>query len=189
MKKISYPHKIENGNGETIIFKEVVKGPKGDRVNGESFVAPGSGPPMHVHWQQDEGFTVIAGKMAYQIQGQQTQYAGPGDTLVFERGVAHRFWNAGEDTLHCEAWLEPAHNIVFFLTSIFDAQKKSGDAKPDVFDASYLLTRYASEFDMLDMPPFVRRVIVPTSYRIGQALGKYKHFEGAPAPLPELVTR
>jgi|GEM_PF-4653577 len=25
-------------------------------------VQPNSGPPMHVHWLQDEGFTVVKGK-------------------------------------------------------------------------------------------------------------------------------
>lgn len=177
------PHTIENGHGEKLIFQRLIEEPDGDRLIGENFVAPGSGPPMHVHWLQDEGFTVLSGTIGYQIQGQPEQFAGPGDSIVFKRGIPHRFWNAGSETLNCSAWLKPANTIIFFLSSIFEAQKKSGKAQPEIFDAAYLLTRYASEYDMLVIPRFVRKVIMPLIYQLGLLLGKYKHFAGAPEPI------
>jgi hypothetical protein len=42
--KITYPHTIENGLGEKIIFHSVQKEPDGDRVIVENFVTPGHGP-------------------------------------------------------------------------------------------------------------------------------------------------
>ncbi len=180
---ITYPHTIENKHGEKLVFQGIVQEPDGDRLFGENFVAPGSGPPMHVHWLQDEGFTVVKGKIGYQIQGQPEQYAGPGESLVFKRGEAHRFWNAGTDTLQCKAWLKPANTIVFFLSSIYEAQRKSGKAQPETFDAAYLLTRYASEYDMLEIPRFVRKVMMPAIYRVGKLLNKYEHFKDAPEPV------
>jgi quercetin dioxygenase-like cupin family protein len=180
---ITYPHTIENNHGEKLIFQGVIKEPDGDRLFGENFVAPGSGPPMHVHWLQDEGFTVVNGRIGYQIQGQAVQYAGPGESIVFKRGEAHRFWNAGTDTLQCKAWLKPANTLVFFLSAIYEAQRKSGKAQPETFDAAYLLTRYASEYDMLEIPRFVRKVIMPAVYRVGKLLNKYEHFKDAPEPV------
>lgn len=177
---LTYPLTLENGLGETLIFQELRPEPDGDRLVGENFVAPGSGPPMHVHWLQDEGFTVVKGKIGYQVAGQPAQFAGEGDSIVFERGIPHRFWNAGTDTLHCQAWLKPANTIAFFLSAIFAAQRKTGTHRPEAFDAAYLLTRYASEYDMLEIPPFVKKVVMPLTYRLGRLLGKYKHFEGAP---------
>ncbi|MBO0930262.1 cupin domain-containing protein [Fibrella aquatilis] len=182
----TFPHSIDNGTGETLIFKQLLHEPDGDRLLVDNQVAPGSGPPMHVHWQQDESLTVVSGRIGYQVLGQAEQFAGEGDTVLFERGVAHRFWNAGTDTLTCTGWIKPANSIVYYLSAIYAAQRKSGSVQPEPFDAAYLLTRYASEYDMLVIPPFVRRVIIPITYRIGRLLGKYNHFAGAPRPLPAM---
>lgn len=181
--KITYPHIITNPIGEKIIFHGIKAEADGDRVIGESFVEPGNGPLMHTHWLQDEGFTVLKGRIGYQIQGQPEQFAGEGESVVFEKGTPHRFWNAGDDVLHCKCWVKPAHTFVFFLSSIFEAQNKSGKAQPEMFDAAYLLTRYASEYDMTEIPKLVKKVIIPATYQIGKVLGKYKHFKDAPEPV------
>lgn len=181
--KITYPHVITNSIGEKIIFHEVIPEPDGDCVVGENFVEPGNGPVMHTHWLQDEGFTVLKGRIGYQVQGQPEQFANEGESVVFKKGIPHRFWNAGQEVLHCKCWVKPANTFVFFLTSIFEAQNKSGKAKPEIFDAAYLLTRYASEYDMAEMPKMVKKVIIPATYQIGRLLGKYEHFKDAPEPV------
>lgn len=181
--KIQYPHTIENGHGEKLVIQSIEHEPDGDLVPGENWVQPGSGPPMHVHFLQDEGFTVVSGKIGYQMLGGPEQFAGPGETAVFKRGVPHRFWNAGDEVLHCTAWVKPADNFVYFLSAIFEAQKKSGKPQPDIFDAAFLLTRYKSEYDMLEIPGFVKKVVFPVVVFLGKLLGKYKHFADAPEPV------
>jgi quercetin dioxygenase-like cupin family protein len=180
---ITYPHIIENNIGEKLIFEGIQKEADGDRLVGESFVAPGFGPIMHTHWLQDEGFTVLKGRIGYQVAGGPEQFATEGESVVFKRGTPHRFWNAGNETLNCKCWIKPANTIVFFLTSIFEAQKKSGTGKPEMFDAAYLLTRYSSEYDLHELPPFVKKVVMPVTYYTGKLLGKYKHFKNAPEPV------
>jgi quercetin dioxygenase-like cupin family protein len=181
--KITYPHTIENCMGEKIIFKELQKEPDGDRLVGENYVAPGQGPMMHTHWLQVESLTVVKGKIGYQLQGKPAQYANEGETVLFEQGVPHRFWNAGQEVLHCKAGIKPANSIAFFLSSIFAAQNKSGKAQPEFFDAAYLLKRYSSEYDLAELPRFVKKVIIPVVYYTGKILGKYKHFKNAPEPV------
>jgi quercetin dioxygenase-like cupin family protein len=177
------PHTITNVTGETLVFKELVHEPDGDRLLVENYVVPNSGPPMHTHFLQEEALTVVTGRIGYQLQGQPEQYAGEGETVVFKPGIPHRFWNAGEDVLHCKGWVKPANTIVFFLSSVYAAQTKTGTDRPEKFDGAYLLTRYASEYDMAEIPKFVKKVILPATYYIGRLLGKYKHFENAPAPV------
>ncbi len=177
------PHTITNPTGETLIFKELVHEADGDKLIVENYVTPKSGPPMHTHFLQDESLTVVTGKIGYQVKGEAPQYAGVGETVTFKRGVPHRFWNAGEDVLHCTGWVKPANTLVFFLSSVYAAQNKSGSEKPETFDGAYLLTRYASEYDMAEIPGFVKKVILPATYRIGKLLGKYKHFKNAPEPV------
>lgn len=181
--KITYPHIIENCIGEKLIFQKLQKYPDGDRLLVENYVAPGSGPVMHTHWLQDECLSVIHGTLGYQIQGEPKQYAGQGKSVMFKRGIPHRFWNEGQDTLHCKGWLKPANTIVFFLSSLYDAQTKSGKAQPEQFDGAYLMNRYATEYDLPEIPPLVKKVIIPITYAIGKILGQYKHFKDAPDPI------
>ena len=178
-----YPHTIENGLGEKIIILGLEPSRDGDKLIAESFCQPGAGPAMHTHFQQDEVFTVLSGKMGHQILGEEPKIAHPGDTVFFKRGTPHKFWVEGQEVLHCSGWVQPAHSTEFFLGAVFAAQNKSGKAEPERFDGAYLLTRYASEYDMLDIPWFVRKIILPIVYVVGMLLGKYKHFEGAPEPL------
>jgi quercetin dioxygenase-like cupin family protein len=179
----TYPHVIENCLGEKLVIKGIEKGTDGDRLIVENYVLPGHGPVMHTHWQQDESLTVITGKLAYEIPGQPVRYAQPGETVLFERGVAHRFWNVGQEILHCKGYVFPANSFVFFLSSVFAAQNKTGSARPEKYDAAYLLSRYKSEYDLTDIPPFVKKVILPVTYFLGRLMGKYGHFKGAPVPL------
>lgn len=180
---ITYPHTIVNSTGEKIIFHRVEQEPDGDRVVVENFVTPGNGPVMHTHWLQDEELTVVKGKIGYQVLGGEKLYAQVGETVLFKRGVPHRFWNAGSETLQCKGWIKPAHTIVFYLSAVYAAQLKSGKEQPDAFDAAYLLTRYSKEYDMPELPGLVRKVIIPITYLIGRLTGKYKKFRDAPDPV------
>lgn len=179
------PHTIENVIGEKLVFKEIIPGPGGDKLIVENFVQPKSGPPMHTHFLQEECITVVSGRMGYQVQGQQPKYATAGETVLFKRGEAHRFWNDGTDILHGQGWVQPANTLVFYLSSIYAAQNKAGTAQPEKWDAAYLLTRYSSEYTMNELPAFVKKIVMPAMYFIGKLLGKYKHFKDAPEPVKE----
>ena len=63
------PHTIENGQGEKIIFKKIVQEPDGAKLIIEGHCTPKAGPAMHIHYLQDEGFTVVKGTVACQIEG------------------------------------------------------------------------------------------------------------------------
>lgn len=178
-----FPHTIETHHGEKLVFKAIEIEDGEEKVIVENFVQPGAGPAMHVHFKQDEGLTILKGKMGYQILGEEPRYANAGESVIFERGVPHRFWNAGDDILNCTGWAKPANSIMFFLTSIYNALNKSGTSRPEMFDGAYLVTRYRSEYDMPELPGFVKKVIMPATVIVGKILGKYKHFKDAPAPL------
>jgi hypothetical protein len=45
------------------------------------------------------------------------------------------------------------------------------------------MTRYASEYDLPEVPSFVKKAILPATYHVGRLLGKYKHFKDAPDPV------
>lgn len=181
--QIKLPYTIQNPIGERITFKEIVTDANGDKLLVESSCIPGAGPEMHVHFKQAEALTVVKGKLTYEVLGQPPKEIGEGETVVFEKNIAHKFWNSGDTELVCNGWIQPVNSVVFFLSTLYNAQNASGSGRPEPFDAAYLLTRYKTEYDMPEMPGFVKKVIIPITYAIGKLSGKYKKFENAPEPL------
>jgi quercetin dioxygenase-like cupin family protein len=183
MPRYPYPHTIDNGAGERLTFVRRVPGRLGDRLEVENCVAPGAGPPMHVHHRQEEALTVVQGRMAYQRAGETPRYAGPGETVTFAPGDVHRFWNAGEGELRCTGYVEPADNIEYFLTELYASVRRGGGHRPDPFDAAFLARRYRSEFAIAEVPALVQELVFPAQVAVGRLLGRYRRYADAPAPV------
>lgn len=180
MSHYSYPHTIDNGAGERLTFLRRVSGPNGERLEVENVVQPGSGPPMHVHHHQAESLTVTSGRIGYERPGEPAKFAGPGETVTFAAGDAHRFWNAGSDELRCTGYIEPPDNIEYFLTELYASTKRNGGHRPDPFDAAFLVRHFRSEFGLLVVPALVQGLIFPLQVGIGRLLGRYERYANAP---------
>jgi mannose-6-phosphate isomerase-like protein (cupin superfamily) len=183
-----YPYTIDNGHGEQLTFTGVTHGPDGDRAGADGLAQPGAGPPMHVHYLQEEAVRVVTGRLGYQVLGHDAQFAGPGDLVVWPAGTAHKWWNAGDTELRMTGLCQPPGNVEFFLSALFASVKQNGSGRPALFDAAFLVMRYRTEFAMLELPTFVRRVVIPIAYVVGRALGKYGKYRDAPPPI-ELASR
>ena len=146
-------------------------------------VAPGAGPPMHVHHLQEEGLTVERGMIGYQSEGGREHTAGPGESVTFAPGDAHRFWNAGDDELVCTGFVRPPGNLEYFLTEVYASMRRKGRDRPGLFDGAYLGQRYRSEFEMTEVPVLVRRLVFPVVAGAGKLLGLHRRFAEAPEPL------
>ena len=179
----TYPYTIDNGHGESLTWLRVVREPDGDRIEAEAVAQPGAGPPMHVHKLQEEAARVVSGRMGYQLIDGEKKYAGPGELVVWPPGTAHKWWNAGDTELRMTGWCKPADNVEFHLSAIFASMKAEGGARPGIFDAAFLLTRYRSEFGMLEIPAPVQRFVFPIVVMIGTLLSKYQKYANAPAPI------
>ena len=180
-----YPHTIANGHGEALTFLGVSEGPKGPTMRWRAEVQAGAGPPMHVHFQQEETITVVTGRLGYQIQGLEVCYCEPGETAAFGPGVPHKFWADGDQVLHMKGTITPPHNVEYYLGEIYRSIRENDqDGRPDDFEAAYLLKRYGREYDMLEIPPFVKAVVFPVLRMVGGITGKFKQLEQGPNPLP-----
>jgi quercetin dioxygenase-like cupin family protein len=183
MARYTYPHTIEDGAGERITFSRRVPGPGGDRLEVENVVTPGAGPPMHVHHYQDEVLTVQTGRIGYQRLGEAPRFAGPGETVVFKAGEAHRFWNAGQENLVGSGYIEPADNIEYFLAALYESRRANGGGRPDPLDVAFLVRRYRREFGVAQVPAIVQRLLFPMLVAIGTLLGRYAKYADAPEPV------
>jgi len=178
----SYPYTIDNGAGEQLTFLGLTRAATGHRIEVDGTARPGAGPPMHVHYLQEERVLVVTGRAGYQVPGEPERFAGPGEVVVWPAGTPHRWWNAGDSELRMTGWCAPPGNVEFYLTALFASMKENG-GRPGLFDAAFLTTRYQTEFEMLELPTVARRLVIPLVYALGLALGKYAKYKDAPPPI------
>ena len=178
-----YPHTIDNGGGEQLTFLARGRDERGEYLEVTNTVRPGAGPPMHVHHLQEESLTVVSGTMVWQRPGGPEQTAGPGETVTFPAGDAHRFWNSGTEDLVCTGTVRPPHNLEYFLGAVFESTARNGGERPGMLDVAYLSHRYRTEFEMLEVPKPVRRIVFPVIAAVAGLLGRRKRYADAPEPV------
>src|SRR5215212_1068442 len=179
--QLKFPHTIA-GPGEKMTITGLVVKDGVETLEAEIEVQPKAGPPMHTHHRQDESFTIVSGTMAYQTLGEEVKYAHAGDYVMIKAGVPHKFWNAGDDVLKCKGYITPPENFVYFLTELYKSINEN-KGRPGIYDGAFLLNRYKAEFGMLEIPPFVQKVIFPVVLFIGRLTGKNKKYSNAPIPV------
>jgi mannose-6-phosphate isomerase-like protein (cupin superfamily) len=151
---IKLPYTIESISGEKLTFLRITIKDGIEYLEAYNEVQPNAGPPMHIHYKQDESMTIVSGKMGYQGPGGEKKYADPGETLLFAAGTPHKFWNAGNDVLVISGYVSPPENLVYFLSQLYKSSNENG-GRPGTYDVAFLLNRYKSEFGLLEIPAFV----------------------------------
>jgi len=86
----------------------------------EVSVAPGGGPPPHVHSREEESFYVQQGTLAVQV-GDKGLNVSAGDFVHIPRGTAHSFKNVGGETAKLLMVATPAGLENYFAEVFFPA--------------------------------------------------------------------
>lgn len=102
---------------------------------------PGAGPPLHVHHDADEIFTVVSGEYKF-ICGDDVIKAGAGDAVVVPRGAPHTFFNSGEGPGHLLVTMSPG-GFEGFFKAVADAKLQ---VPRDMAAIAELAKRYHLEF-------------------------------------------
>ena len=109
------------------------------------------GAPTHTHEREDEISHVTSGRLGVQI-GDEVLEAAPGDTVVKPRGIAHAFWNPGDEPVRFLELITPAGFEEYFA----DVEPLlSGPGTPDADALAAVRARYALEMDMGSVPRLV----------------------------------
>lgn len=168
-----------NKNGETLIITRSSMETNGQITEFEGTEEPGLGPPMHVHFKQEEKVKVLKGKMRIKTLTREFSLT-EGEEYVFTPGEAHRFWNESHETMHYAGHVSPSNNYEYFIKHIYQSANEADDNKPGAFDAAFLLTKYKSEMDMLVIPKPVKLLVFPILLIVGKLTGRFKKFSDAP---------
>ena len=113
----------------------------------ESWVAPGSSPPLHVHHREDEAFWVLEGELTFRC-GDRTFSAGPGSFTFLPRDVPHTFVVEGEAPAHVLTLLTPGGCERFFVDGGRPAEHEGlpPAVPPDTEKLRPVAAEYDSEF-------------------------------------------
>jgi mannose-6-phosphate isomerase-like protein (cupin superfamily) len=104
-------------------------------------VAPGEGPPPHMHHDREEYFYVLEGTYKLSVNGTETTI-GP-NTLVFvPRGTVHAFSNIASTPGRLLEWTIPGNNSDYFQA--VDKMQAEGGFDPEKFAA--INKEFATEF-------------------------------------------
>jgi hypothetical protein len=71
------------------------------------------GPPLHVHYQQDEWFHILEGEYLFEVDGHQ-MHAGPGNVVFAPRGSRHTFQNIDSKARRSIVTVVPGGLDLFF---------------------------------------------------------------------------
>ena len=74
---------------------------------------PMSGPPMHMHTQEDEWFYILKGEMTFQVGGKRFT-AGPGTSVFAPRNIPHTWQNCTDEPVEAIGLITPAKFEGFF---------------------------------------------------------------------------
>ena len=95
------------GPGDKVSFLATGAETHGSCFISEGLIAPGGGPPPHIHHSEDESFYMLEGSATFQAGGQTIQ-AKPGDFIHIPRGTVHSFKNEGKVPARALVIISPA---------------------------------------------------------------------------------
>ena len=111
---------------ERLRFLRTAADTDGQLLETEQWLLPGgSGGVVHVHPEQEERFTVIAGRLRVRI-GRRKRDFGSGETAVVPPRTAHVFENASPETTHFRGEVRPALRTEEFLERLAALARQSG---------------------------------------------------------------
>ena len=108
-KASAHRHVIINPlSGEQITIRATAQDTGGRVLEWELLLAPGGKvPSRHAHPEQEECFTVLAGRMRFLVGGRRVT-VGPGDTVRVPPGTVHHFANASARPARVAVQTSPA---------------------------------------------------------------------------------
>ena len=140
------------------------------------------GPPLHIHHLEDEEGSVTAGTLCAEVGAQRIE-AGPGQPVHLPRGIAHRWWNGGDDPLAFEGQVRPVVDLDRDLQAIFEVMNAGGPNQPPLFYLAHVALRHRRTQTVLVMPPSIQALVFRGALVLGTLLGRYRgtNWPGCPA--------
>ncbi|MEU6062838.1 cupin domain-containing protein [Streptomyces sp. NPDC047097] len=82
--------------GERVVIRTPAAETGGKRTVMDVYAVPGGAVSgEHLHPVSEERFTLVRGRVSFLIGGRQVVLDRPGDSVLIQPGIKHRWWNSG----------------------------------------------------------------------------------------------
>jgi quercetin dioxygenase-like cupin family protein len=154
---------IENPvTGERIVVRVGTEDSGGELLAVDAYVRPGGAVTgEHVHPAIEERFTVVRGRVGFRIEGRES-IAELGRPLHVPPGVAHDWWNAGEEEAHIRVEIRPDNRFEEMAVNLFGlAQdgKTNSKGMPNLLQAAIFAREFSDVLYFTKPPLLVQRLL------------------------------
>ena len=172
--------------GERLVFELTSRDTDGEYTRFDTYVEPGGFVASpHVHPYQTEIFTVVDGTLGVK-RGREKLELGPGEVAMIDPGQSHKFWNAGEGTLHFRAEVRPSLEFESLIETMFSLAADGKTNRKGMPSPLRLAVIANHHFDVVRLPviphALQKMALVPGAL-LGRAVGYTPTYNAAPAEL------
>lgn len=139
------------------------------------------GPPMHVHFVEDEEGYIRSGTLSVLLDGKSIT-AGPGQSTAIARGLPHRWWNEGDEPLQFEGYAGPLVDLDRYLQAVFDVMNAGAEGRPPLIYMAHVALRHRHTQAVLIMPWPIQGVLFRVVVAVGTLLGRYRGHDWPGSP-------
>jgi quercetin dioxygenase-like cupin family protein len=127
----------------------------------------------HVHPKIEEWFTVASGRVGFRLDGKES-VAEVGERLHVPPGVAHDWWNAGDEEAHIVVEIKPAGRFEVMAANLFGLArdgKTNSKGMPNVFQAALFAREFEDVLYFTKPPRAVQKVLFGVLAPVARLLG------------------
>jgi quercetin dioxygenase-like cupin family protein len=187
----------ENGlTGErSLILHGTDDGPERRIVALVTVPAHGAVIGEHLHPSVHERVRVVSGRMGVKVGGQE-RVVGPGEEVDLPPGIAHDWWNAGDDEAQFIVYVTPGDRFELMISTLFGLAsdgKTNAKGIPNLLQIAVVAWEFDDIVRFVKPPRIIQRTLFGVLAPIGRALGylpvygKYFHPLGRIVPDPEIM--
>lgn len=171
---------------ERMTFLKTAAETAGEYVLIELSAAPGAVvAAAHVHPSQTETFEILSGTLGAKL-GRRRVEARAGDVLVAPAGVAHKWWNAGEDTLVFRCEVRPALRFEQLIETMFGLAadgKTNEKGMPNPLRLAVIANHHIDDVQLPVVPRWLQKAALALGAPMGRLLGYSPDHAPAGAPV------
>lgn len=166
---------IENPvTGERAIVRVGTEETGGELLVAELFIRSGGAVVgEHVHPVIEEWFTVLGGRVDFRLDGREST-AKPGERLHVPTGMAHDFWNAGQEEAHVMVEVRPGARFEEAIVNLFGlAQdgKTNDKGMPNLLQAALFAREFEDVMYFTRPPRAVQKALFAALAPVARLLG------------------
>lgn len=141
--------------------------PEGENMVVEAWIEPGGGLPAHLHPRQEERWSVVEGKIRFQLGGEKRVITPADGEMVVAPGTKHALKAVSDTDAHLRCYVAPALGLEDFLTDSAAAAREGLFLKGGIPKslrgarwAAKFLDAHRADVVMTFPPQFMQRAMI-----------------------------